>query len=174
MSSIIHEEYFPDFITITCYNWERLIEREKEKEIIIESLRYLTKEKKVNVHAFVLMDNHFHIIWRICKRWKRENVQRDFLKYTAQQILKNFRNEKATILQKIEVNLKDRKYQVWQRNSLSIELRSESVYNQKLKYIHNNPVKAGLCELEEAYKYSSAGYYILNRNNWDFLTNAYD
>jgi hypothetical protein len=96
------------------------------------------------------------------------------LKYTAQQILKNFRNEKATILQKIEVNLKDRKYQVWQRNSLSIELRSESVYNQKLKYIHNNPVKAGLCELEEAYKYSSAGYYILNRNNWDFLTNAYD
>jgi len=37
MSAIIHEEYFPDFITITCYNWERLIEREKEKEIIIES-----------------------------------------------------------------------------------------------------------------------------------------
>ena len=57
MSAIIHEEYFPDFTTITCYNWERLIEREKEKEIIIESLRYLTKEKKVNVHAFVLMDN---------------------------------------------------------------------------------------------------------------------
>jgi REP element-mobilizing transposase RayT len=174
MSSIIHEEYFPDFITITCYNWERLIEREKEKEIIIESLRYLTKEKKVNVHAFVLMDNHFHIIWRICKGWKRENVQRDFLKYTAQQILKNFRNEKAAILQKIEVNLKDRKYQVWQRNSLSIELRSDSVYNQKLDYIHNNPVKAGLCELEEAYKYSSAGYYILNRNDWDFLTNTDD
>ena len=112
MSAIIHEEYFPDFITITCYNWERLIEREKEKEIIIESLRYLTKEKKVNVHAFVLMDNHFHIIWRRCKGWKRENVQRYFLKYTAQQILKNFRNEKATILQKIELNLKDRKYQV--------------------------------------------------------------
>ncbi|MBK9327727.1 MAG: transposase [Sphingobacteriales bacterium] len=76
------------------------------KEIIIESLRYLTKQKKVNVHAFVLMDNHFHIIWRIGKGLNRENVQRDFLKYTAQQILKNFRNEQAEILQKIEVNLK--------------------------------------------------------------------
>ena len=44
MSDIINEEYFPDFITITSYNWERRIEREKEKNIIIESLRYLTKE----------------------------------------------------------------------------------------------------------------------------------
>ncbi|MBK9327722.1 MAG: transposase [Sphingobacteriales bacterium] len=144
------------------------------KEIIIESLRYLTKQKKVNVHAFVLMDNHFHIIWRIGKGLNRENVQRDFLKYTAQQILKNFRNEQAEILQKIEVNLKDRKYQVWQRNSLSIELRSEIVYKQKLDYIHNNPLKAGLCASEEEYKYSSAGYYIQNKMDWDFLTNAND
>ena len=171
---MIYEDYFPDFITVTCYNWERLIAHEDEKEIIIQSLRFLVSAKKVNVHAFVLMDNHFHLIWRIKQGHTRAAIQRDFLHYTATQIIKNLKAKTPEIIDKIEVNLKDRKYQVWQRNSLSIELRSESVYNQKLDYIHNNPVKAGLCSLEEEYKYSSAKHYILNEKNWDFITNPDD
>ena len=63
---------------------------------------------------------------------------------------------------------------VWQRNSLSIELRSPEVYQQKLNYIHRNPVKAGISELEEVYKYSSARYYLLNEKNWEFISNAED
>ena len=168
------EDYFPEFITITCYNWERLIERENEKEIIVSSLDFLVKNKRIKVYAFVLMDNHIHLIWKIQKGFKKEDIQRDFLRFTSQQILKNFRNENFETLRKIEVNLKDRKYQVWQRNSLSIELRSQKVYEQKLNYIHNNPVKAGLTFLEEDYKYSSAGYYILNEKKWDFLSKAED
>ena len=171
---MIYEEHFPAFITITCYNWERLLARSQEKEIIIESLRFLVGKNRIKVHAFVLMDNHFHLIWRVSKGYTREAVQRDFLRYTAQQILKNFRNENAAILKRIEVNLKDRRYQVWQRNSLSIELRSPEVYQQKLNYIHQNPVKAGISELEEVYKYSSARYYLLNEKNWEFISNAED
>ena len=168
------EDYFPEFITVTCYEWLPLISTSTEKEIIMQSLQFLTDQKKIEVYAFVLMDNHFHLIWRIKQGYKRADIQRDFLHYTAKEILRNLRAKNAVLLEKIEVNLKDRKYQVWQRNSLSIELRSESVYNQKLDYIHNNPVKAGLCSLAEDYKYSSAKYYILNEKNWNFITNAYD
>lgn len=174
MINTVYEDHLPEFITVTCFNWERLIEREQEKEIIIHSIRFLAQTQRVKVYAFVLMDNHFHIIWRIGKGYKREDVQRDFLKYTSQQILKNLRNEQLPVLQKIAVNLKDRKYQVWQRNSLSVLLRTPSVYEQKLNYIHNNPVKAGLCVLPEDYKYSSAGYYVQNEKNWDFLVNEDD
>ena len=168
------EDYFPEFITVTCYEWLPLISTSTEKEIIMQSLQFLTDQKKIEVYAFVLMDNHFHLIWRIKQGYKRADIQRDFLHYTAKEILRNLKAKNAVLLEKIEVNLKDRKYQVWQRNSLSIELRSESVYNQKLDYIHNNPVKAGLCSLAEDYKYSSAKYYILNEKNWNFITNAYD
>ncbi|MFN8283166.1 MAG: transposase [Chitinophagales bacterium] len=170
----MYEEHFPEFITVTCYEWLPLIKRTKEKDIIIDSLRYLVQQNKINVHAFVLMDNHFHLIWRIRPGNKRADVQRDFLKHTAKQILINLQQEDKRITTAVEVNLKDRKYQVWQRNSLSIELRSESVFNQKLDYIHNNPVKAGICILAEDYKYSSASYYIANEKNWDFLTNEND
>jgi hypothetical protein len=51
---------------------------------------------------------------------KRNDVQRDFLKYTGQQILKHLRNEKSLLLHALRVDAKDRKYQVWERNSLGI------------------------------------------------------
>ena len=160
----MNEDYFPELITITCYDWLPLIKRTEEKEIIINSLRYLCQQKKIRIYAFVLMDNHFHLIWRIRQGYKYSDVQRDFLKHTAKQIIKNIQAaEDKNTLEKIAVNLKDRKFQIWQRNSLSIELRSKKVFDQKLKYIHNNLIKAKLCILEEDYKYSSSRHYILNR-----------
>ncbi|GAB4128239.1 MAG: hypothetical protein OHK0045_15290 [Raineya sp.] len=42
----------------------------------------------------------------------------------------------------------------WERNPLSIELRSQEAFQQKLNYIHNNPLKANTCVLPEEYKYS--------------------
>jgi putative transposase len=68
-----------------------------------------------------------------------------------------------------EVNKKDRKYQFWKRNALSVDLYTAEVLIQKLEYIHINPVKAGLCEVPEAYYFSSARYYLKNEKNFDFL-----
>ncbi|MCC6286939.1 MAG: hypothetical protein IT249_03560 [Chitinophagaceae bacterium] len=39
------------------------------------------------------------------------------------------------VLNHFKVNAKDRKYQFWERNPLSIELRTNTVYEQKLDYI---------------------------------------
>ncbi len=163
------QDYYPEFITITCYEWKHILKEDNYKDIITDSLAFLVKTDRIKVHAFVIMSNHLHLIWQIQKGNKREEVQRDFLKFTSQQLLKRLRYENANLLQELVVNLKDRKYQVWQRNSLSIELRSKNVYNQKLNYIHNNPVKAGMCILEEEYKYSSAKFYLKNEKDWDFL-----
>ncbi len=163
-------EYYPDFLTTTCYEWKHVLIEDSYKDIIMDSLSFLVKEKRIKVHAFVIMSNHFHLIWKIQKGNKREDVQRDFLKYTSHQLLKKIRKENTFLLQELFVNLKDRKHQVWQRNSLNIELRSKNVFKQKLEYIHNNPVKARLCLLPEEYKYSSAKFYELNINDWNFLT----
>jgi putative transposase len=85
------------------------------------------------------------MIWQMLGEHKREDIQRDFLKYSSQQILKVLRNENSSMLDDLLVQSKDRKYQVWERNALSILLWSGKVINQKLDYIHNNPVEAGLC-----------------------------
>lgn len=68
------------------------------------------------------------------------------------------------------VNAKDRTYQFWERNALSIDLWTEEVLVQKLNYLHQNPVRAGLANFPDHYKYSSAMFYKAGIDNWRFLT----
>lgn len=105
---------------------------------------------------------------------KPTDGQRDFLKYTAQKIKKDLQKNHPKVLSLFKVKTKDRQYQFWERNALSIELSTTKVFQQKLSYIHNNPVKAGLCILPEDYRYSSASLYELNKTAWEFLTHIKD
>lgn len=80
----------------------------------------------------------------------------------------------SPLLEELLVGAKDRKYQVWERNSLSVELRNSHVFKQKVEYIHANPVRAGLSLLPEDYEYSSAVFYEKNEIRWDFLNHYED
>jgi putative transposase len=168
----VHSKQHPEFITVTCLEWKPLLEDDKHKQVIIDSLQFLVKEKRISVYAFVIMINHFHLIWQINGDHSRENVQRDFLKYTGQQLLKHLRNDNSPVLQELLVNAKDRKHQVWERNSLGIPLWTSNVMWQKLDYIHNNPVRAGLCQYPWDYQHSSARFYLKNEKYWDFLVHV--
>ena len=68
-----------------------------------------------------------------------------------------------------KVNKYDREYQIWKREPLSIDLLNESMFKQKLEYIHYNPVKAGLCNIPEEYHYSSAQFYHDGTNSFEIL-----
>lgn len=172
MADIITE--YPHFFTATNLNWKKLLARDKYKEIVIESMRFLVDDKRVIIYGFVIMDNHIHIIWQLQAGRKRNDVQRDFLKYTAQSIKKDMMKHHPDELKEFLVNAKDRKYQFWERNPLSVEIWSENVLLQKLKYIHENPVRAGICKYPDDYKYSSVLLYKFGKDNWGFLTHLRD
>ena len=165
---------YPHYFTATNLEWKRLLEKEKYKDILIESMRFLVNDKRVIIYGFVIMDNHIHIVWHLQPNKKRDSVQRDFLKYTAQQIKKDMSVNHPDELVAFLVNAKDRKYQFWERNPLSVELWFEKVLLQKLKYLHENPVRARICRFPEQYKYSSALFYHTGEDNWGFLTHIRD
>lgn len=166
------EDYFSEFFTATIYKWIQVLIFDECKDIIINSLAYLVKEGRVKVYSFVIMPNHIHLIWRVNSGHNRKDVQRDFLRFTGQQIKFYLEKHHSDLLQSLLVNLKDRTYQIWQRNSLSIELYTESVFEQKLDYIHNNPCqeKWKLALTPSDYKYSSAKYYMDNIETFTFLS----
>ena len=70
-----------------------------------------------------------------------------------------------------KVNKHDRTYQIWKREPLSIELFTEKVFLQKLEYIHQNPVAAGLVSLPEKY-YSSAKFYEFGIDDFNIITHC--
>jgi REP element-mobilizing transposase RayT len=168
MTAIITE--YPQFFTATINSWQRLLEPDAYKDIITNSLRFLVEDKRIKLSAFVIMSNHLHLIWQMQPLIHPQHVQRDFLKYTAQRIKHDLRKNNPDSLTAYETNANDRIYQFWKRRALSIELRTDKVYQQKLEYIHQNPVKAGLCKFPEDYKYSSASFYQTGIDNWGFLT----
>ena len=172
MSLIITE--YPQFFTATIQQWKNLLKRDKYKDIIINSLRFLVDQQRIKLNAFTIMINHLHLIWQMKPLIDPQDVQRDFLKYTAQMIKADLTKHHPMVLEKFWVGKKDRHFQIWKRKSLSIELRSHKVYLQKLNYIHMNPVRAGICELPEDYHYSSALFYHTGFDNWGFLSHYND
>ena len=161
--------HYPTFFTATVLEWKPLLQQDNFKDIIINSLEFLVKDNRVEIFGFVIMKNHIHLIWRVTNEHKPIKVQQSFMKYTAQMMIKEMKNNHPKVLEHFKVNAKDRTYQIWERNSLSVEIRSNKIFFQKLHYIHQNPVKAQLVEKEEDYFYSSASLYLINNNKWKFL-----
>jgi putative transposase len=165
-------EYYPQFFTATILEWKHLLKPDKYKDIVVNSLDFLVENNRVAVYGFVIMPNHIHLIWQMAENHERENIQRDFLKYTAQQIKFDLIEYHSEFLEQFRVNAKDRNYQIWERNPLSIDIWCEKVMLQKLNYIHYNPVQPhwNLCKEPVDYRYSSAGFYETGKTEWKFLT----
>ena len=168
----INFDYHPCFLTATILEWKRLLAEDSFKDIIINSLLFLKNEGSVVIYGFVIMPNHIHLIWQIQDGFKYANVQLRFMKFTAQQMKFRLIDTSDPRLDQFIVNAKDRQYQFWERNSLTIELWNPAVFIQKLDYIHQNPlqVKWQLVNYAEDYKYSSAKFYNTGIDEFGFLT----
>ena len=116
------------------------------------------------------MSNHFHSIWQPLFGFTPSDIQASFMKHTARQLKRSLINNNKNALEEFKVNKYDREYQIWKREPLSIELRTPAVFDQKLEYIHYNPVKAGLSINPEDYYYSSSRFYYDGTDHFRMLT----
>ena len=167
---MLFSEFYPDYFTATILEWKHLLKPDKYKDIVISSLEFLVKENRIKVYAFAIMSNHINVIWQVQANFQPKDIQLSFMKYTAQMIIKDLRNNHPEVLEIFKVKASDRKHHVWERNALSVSLWSQSVFKQKVDYIHSNPVVAGICRFPEEYKYSSASFYLKADTKWSFLT----
>ena len=149
---------------------KRILSDNKHKDIIVESLQFLVNDKRIILNAFVIMNNHIHLIWQFMFGFPPSGVQASFMKYTAQQLKRSLIKSDISMLAEFQVNKYDRTYQFWKREPLSVELRTHEVFIQKLEYIHYNPVRAGLCVNPEDYHYSSARFYYDGTDHFKMLT----
>jgi putative transposase len=103
---------YPQFFTATILEWKRLLVH--DKYIIIESLRFLMTNNRLTVYGFVLMPNHIHLVWQMKDGISPSHIQRDFLKYNAQQIKFDLKKNHPNTLEDFKVDMKDRDYQIWE------------------------------------------------------------
>jgi REP element-mobilizing transposase RayT len=161
MEQIRDEHVKVGFFTASILHWKSLLKPKKYKNIIINSFDFLVREKRANIYGFVIMPNHIHLLWKINPPWTLDQVQRDFMKYTSQMIKFDLKENHPNVLKHFWVNLNDREYQFWQNKPLNKFLDSREIVEQKLDYIHHNPVKGKwmLADGPDEYFYSSYSYY---------------
>ncbi len=88
----------------------------------------MVTKKWMEVNAFVIMNNHIHLIWQIQEGYERDAVQRNFLRYVSQTIQRDLQKNHPKVLGRFYVGAKDRKYQFWERNPLCIDLWTKEVF----------------------------------------------
>jgi REP element-mobilizing transposase RayT len=164
------------FFTATINNWQKLLEPNEYKMIVINSLKWLSANKHTAVHAFVIMPNHIHVLWSPLgehQTWENENK---LISYTAHAFLKEMRRSTPEALKNFISTQKDRSYQFWKRRSRTIEVKSRIIALQKLDYIHRNPLqeKWKLVEDPASYYFSSIRFYENEMDDFGFLTHYAD
>jgi REP element-mobilizing transposase RayT len=151
------------FVTLQVVEWVDIFTRKKYRDIITDNLAYCQKNKGLEIYGWVIMSNHIHLLLKSDKE-ELSSVLRDFKSFTSKRILEqiqeNTESRKEWMLKIFKEaafkHKRNSEYQFWTHENHSEHIFSIKFMEQKLEYIHNNPVKSGIVEKPEEYKYSSA------------------
>ena len=105
------------FWTATINQWQRLLENDEYKDVIVDSLEYLTDSGKIDVFAFIIMPNHIHLLWRVNEPNGKESPQGSLLKYTAHLFKKKLHKEDSRKLESYKVNSSTKNYEFCPKDS---------------------------------------------------------
>lgn len=161
------------FFTATIHEWKWLLKDNSNKDMIVSYLKELSGRKLIKVYAFVIMPNHIHMIWQQLEKNGKETALGSFMKFTSHEFLKKLKH--AGQSQEYEVIAANKKHEIWKRDPLSVEIFSRAVAEQKLDYIHFNPVSNSwnLSKNDLDYYYSSARFYETGVDDFGFLHNLF-
>jgi REP element-mobilizing transposase RayT len=152
------------FISFAVINWIDVFIRQQYFELICDSLEYCIKNKGMVVYAYCIMPSHIHMIFSD-NNANPSKLLGEFKTFTSKNIRKEIENNiyesrrEWMLLMMKDAGAKNsnvKNYQFWQQNNQPMELWSNKFIDQKVDYIHNNPVEAGFVEEAEHWKYSSA------------------
>jgi putative transposase len=128
------------FVTSVAHRRKHLFQSERMARLLLEVLEETRAKKRLLLHEFVLMPNHFHLLITPAHEVPLEK---------AIQFIKGGFSYRA----KKELNFL---WQIWERSFSEHRVKDADDYERCRAYILHNPVKAQLVSMPEEYRYSSA------------------
>ena len=157
------------FVTMTVVDWVDVFTRSIYKDIIVDSLVYSIKNKGLALHAWVIMSNHVHLVVSAKPNHNLSDIFRDLKKFTSKKIVSEIESNIDESRRKWMIpifkshgskNPNNKEVQFWQQDNHPVELDTNEMIDQRLEYLHNNPVVEQIVDEAEHYIYSSAIDYI--------------
>ena len=153
------------FLTFQIVGWVDIFTRKAYRDIVIDSLKYCQQNKGLELFAFVIMSNHIHLLAR-SQSGDLSGIVRDFKNFTSKRFAdiinspEESRSDWMKMVFAYHGKLKDKQInQIWTHENHAEHIYSQKFIEQKIKYIHENPVRAGFVGKAYEYLYSSAKNY---------------
>lgn len=163
----IRNQFGLHFLTFSIVGWIDLVSRKTYRDILIKNMQHCRTYKDLKIGAYVIMTNHVHVIWQSgCA--KLSDTLRDFKSFSTKEFLEAIMSEPESrrdwLLHMFSFYAnktnQNKNYKIWTNDNYPEEIFSDAFLKTKLKYIHQNPVRAGWVNNSEDYLYSSASNYI--------------
>lgn len=152
------------YVTLTVVGWIDVFTRKEYVYDLMKNIKYCQENKGLELYAYVIMSNHLHMIAK-AEDQPLNILLGNFKSYTAKQLIKQIaensrESRKEWLLHMFKFygkgNSQNEEVQFWQNGNHPIGLWSSEVIQQKINYLHNNPVQQGIVAKPEDYLYSSA------------------
>src|SRR5712671_2726527 len=164
------------FVTFCCYHRRRLLTTEASRQIFESALERVRRSFRLQVYGYAVMPEHVHLLLSEPQReggplkpgsglsgdvrWLSEPQQHtlaDALKSLKQGVSRRLLPRMGGPF-KPAFGLSGEQH-FWQKRYYDLNIRNYPQFVEKLRYIHRNPVKAGLCERPEDWESTSFRHY---------------
>ncbi|MGB2800489.1 MAG: transposase [Dehalococcoidia bacterium] len=171
---------YAHFITTNTYRNYPYFQDEEFSQILLEELRFYSVKLGFTLIGYVIMPSHLHLLlwWNkdeqtmlnistIMQRVKGVTARRiiDLLRGRSEHLLRPIPQSRERMLSATQeradpkAHKQNTKHRLWQRGLYDFNIYSDKMLLEKLDYIHNNPLRAGLTLSPYDYKWSSYRLY---------------
>jgi putative transposase len=157
------------FSTFTIIEWIDLFTRSNYSDCFVNSVNYCIESKGLEVFAWCIMPSHIHFVSRAKDGFRLSDIFRDMKKFQSKQFYELITSEPESRRDWLVKMIKKAGYEdsrklenkMWQEDNHNIIIypNRPDIFDQKVNYIHMNPVKAGYVAEPHHWLYSSAVDY---------------
>ena len=145
------------FITAVGKDRLPIFQKNKIKELTCAAIDEARTSAGFLLFAYVLMPDHLHLL---TDAPLKPSVVLQYIKgIVARRVIDHLKKgEYESSLRKLR-HADWKRFSLWQHDSDVFSVTSESKFMEKVNYIHANPVRAGLVDRAEDYRWSSARWW---------------
>lgn len=166
-SSLTEERCF--FITNTGFGRRHFLLDDTCFQAILDNFKFYNERYKARLMAYVLLVNHIHFVIYFEEENRLSDYMRDFKKFTSRTIRDHLLKNHTELATSIVHEQRHQFFKIWDDRFDDVFLLSRDVCETKINYIHENPVRAGLVQSPEEYRYSSATFYLTENKKSSLL-----
>ena len=145
------------YLTSIAHNRLPIFQKDEVKQIVCDAFNEARTSAQILVFAYVIMTDHTHVVTDNAR--EINEVLRYLNGVSAKRLmdyLKEGGYESSLAKLRIQERGKNHKHSVYQHHPNALRVTGEDALIQKVNYIHQNPVRAGLVEHPDDYLFSSS------------------